>query len=93
MSERSGSEYSDSGEGSYDSEDNQDSSDLSEYQYSIQTSKYFTKKQLAKLKRIVNNFLIYRLKSKTQIYFQKWKGKYKFPISRGGAFKSTKGVQ
>lgn len=38
--------------------------DSSDYQCSIQTSKYFTKKQLAKLKRIVTNFLLLRQKSK-----------------------------
>ena len=46
---------------------------LSEYEYSVQTSKFFSKRQLGKLKRIAQYFLIDRFKSKMQIFFSKWK--------------------
>lgn len=46
---------------------------ISYYEHSVRSSRFFTKRQLAKLKRIVNNFLIFRLKSKLLIQFQKWK--------------------
>lgn len=46
---------------------------VSYYDQSVRSSRYFTKRQLSKLKRIVNNFLIFRFKSKLLIQFQKWK--------------------
>ena len=55
------------------SSDYESDKENSYFDYSIRSSKYFTKRQLAKLKRIVNNFLIYRLRSKMQIQFYKWK--------------------
>ena len=48
------------------------SDETSDYQCSIATSKYFTKKQLVKLKRIITNFLLLRQRSKLQIHFNKW---------------------